>query len=206
MPLKLSRTDTVPPGGYRYYIEKTQRWVASGSLAGLVEETILHLQTNNLPVPSDIASVVEDAVCQGVPATIRDKVCYYAPGSDHPPVMIQRVMTWRDISNFLSVLKSWATKGGGLVDKEQAYSRSEICAACPLNIRVAGCPMCHDVANKLTQLIGGNKTGLEEKLQGCGVCGCDNRAQVWFPLEVLAQGVTPDMEFPEWCWKKKAKA
>lgn len=205
MPLALTRKSTVPPGGYRFHIEATNSWVTSGSLDGVVEAAIVHLQTNNLPVPSNLHDLVEDRICQQIPAESRDQVCGYVPGPENPPVMIQRVMTWSDLANFMAVLKSWATQGGGLVGGDEAKRRAEVCASCPYNIRVGGCPACHNIATKLTELVGANQTGLEHKLQGCGVCGCANNAQVWFPLDVLSKGVTPDMEFPEWCWKKKAK-
>jgi hypothetical protein len=202
MPLALRQKSTVPPGGYKFFVATTNRWITSGSLSGIMEEVVGHLKTNRIPIPSNLQELVEDRICQNISAEIRDQVCTYVSGPENPPVNIQRVMTWGDIANFLSVLGAWATQGGSLVGGTEAVRRAEICASCPYNIRVAGCPACHSVAAKLTQLIGGNTTGLEDKLQGCGVCGCDNRAQVWFPLSVLGKGITEDMEFPDWCWKK----
>jgi hypothetical protein len=206
MALALIRKSTVPPGGYRYFIEATNSWVASGSFSGVVDAVMHHLKTNRLPIPSNLEQLVETRICQQIAAEIRDKVCTQVAGPEEPPIEIQRVMTWGDIANFLSVLKSWATHSGGLVSTGEATARAEVCSTCPYNIQVAGCLGCHEVANKLTQLVGAKTTGLEAKLRGCGVCGCDNRAQVWFPLEVLGKGITPDMKFPEWCWKKKSGA
>ena len=202
MPLAVTRTSTVPPNGWRYYIEATQRWVCSDSLPGLIGAVIRHLQTNHLPIPSDIDIVVEDQVCQNIPAASRTHSCYQVPGPDMPPVEIKRALTWADLANFLSVLAGWAANGGKLDSQDTATKRAEICSTCPYNIQVAGCAGCHSIANQLTQLIGANSTGLESSLRGCAVCGCDNRAQVWFPLSVLGKGITEDMEFPDWCWKK----
>jgi hypothetical protein len=119
--------------------------------------------------------------------------------------MIERTLSWKDISNFLRVLAEWATGQREFVDAQVATERAETCTTCPYNIQVAGCSGCHDIAAQLTGLVNGKETGLESKLRGCAVCACDNRAQVWFPLEVLAKGVSEDMQFPEWCWKKYAK-
>ena len=206
MPLALIRRSTVPPGGYRYYIEPTNSWVSSGSLGGIIDAVMHHLKTNHLPIPSDLEQRVENRICQQIPAEIRDQVCSQVAGPEEPPIEIQRVMTWGDIANFLAVLGEWATHSGKLVSGAEARARAEVCATCPYNIQVAGCMGCHEVAHRLTKLVGANITGLEDKLRGCGVCGCDNRAQVWFPLEVLGKGITPDMKFPEWCWKKKSGA
>lgn len=118
-----------------------------------------------------------------------------------PPV--PRRIDADDIKRFLAVLRSWHAGRGDFVSPEVAESRASICAACPFNVKIEGCYGCNSIVPLVTKLVGGRRTKHDGKLFGCTVCGCENSSQVHFPLEVLHQGITEEMRFPEACWKKR---
>ena len=182
-----------PNNAWRYKHPVTGMLFSDILYSSLLKKVRLHHQSNNLPFSE---TEFEDTLCQ----QINDKsVC--ADGTKDSPAPASKRTTIEEAAAFIRVAGEWM-KGREFVPQEEAERRAAICAACPENVKVEGCSACRNLVGRLTQLLGRRKTSLDSKLQGCRVCGCSNVAQVHIPLDALAKGVKPDMEFPQTCWKK----
>lgn len=105
-----------------------------------------------------------------------------------------------DVTRFLGTLRHFIANGGQLVDRAKAERRAAICASCPRNVPIKGCMGCSGLIPKIMKLTQGAKTTLDNKLMGCAVCGCQLKAKVHMPNEVIESDDTGGLEFPEWCW------
>src|SRR5688572_18378649 len=68
MPLKLLQKVTVPPGGYRYFQKETKTTIRSPSFDDLLADVRKHRQANGITTNGDLASEIEDQLCQVLPA------------------------------------------------------------------------------------------------------------------------------------------
>lgn len=109
----------------------------------------------------------------------------------------ERQLTHADVKRFLQTVVKWSAGGGNIVDSVESNRRAAICAACPQNVAVRGCMGCSTVLPKLMALIKNATTEYDEDLQGCNVCGCQLKAKVHLPEEVMVSGSN---EFPDHCW------
>jgi hypothetical protein len=109
-----------------------------------------------------------------------------------------------DALNFLKSMAYWVTHGTGFVEQEEADRRARICVDCPFNQPIVGCTPCSKFVERIAAVVGDRATPYDVGLKGCAVCGCSG-AQVWFPLEALQKGMTPELngKFPSFCWKRK---
>jgi hypothetical protein len=195
--LTLADKGLIPPGGWRFEIDGTT--VVGSSYVSLFNTVMDFADTHGVEVPPvDTEQWFQDQLCR----QNTDIQCEVVA----PVTNATRVVSAGDALRFLKVLKNWLSSGAHLVPQAEAERRSEICAQCPLNIEITGCSSCMGIASKIFELTGGRRTRFDNQLKGCGACGCVNRSQVWVPLDVLAKGVSPEMKFPEACWKREALA
>jgi hypothetical protein len=138
---------------------------------------------------------------------IEDKWCREHPGScqeEHPanrPMVLQQVIT------FTKTMLHNLAKGGQRVDQVVANERAAICASCVNNVDPVGCAPCLNsgaAAAAIGILIGDRTTSSENALKSCAMCGCMNKAQVWFPIQDLQAGMSQALRnsLPDNCWKK----
>lgn len=193
----LQRADPslVPPGGWRFTVPQTGTRVLGGNHAELVNFAIADLVAHGIPVPIDYTQAFDDELCRQLPMH-----CEVVA----PVTRETRQLTAGDAIRFLKVLREWAGVGGELVPQAEADRRAEICAGCPYNVPVTGCSVCQGISGMVLGLINNRSSRFDAQLRGCAVCACENKAQVHFPLTVLHKGVTPEMDFPAHCWKRKA--
>lgn len=204
--LQLRHKETVPPGG---------RWVWDPELPGIQPiqgGTLRHLLArvemfragNGLDLSPGWQQRIEADICRQL--KLDSAWCRHV---DPEPKETNRTIGFQEVGRFLSVLTHWiadaVVNSQPWVSEEEADQRSKICAACPYNMPVdAPCTGCADLVGKATSLIGGRTTSQDDKLKSCAICGCDNRAQIHVALHVLANGVSQEMKFPDFCWKKDA--
>lgn len=147
-----------------------------------------------------------DASCRALPEERRSDCCTYLESAGEVPAVLKRrrLVTLADIIRFLKTMVGWA-KAGKCVPQEEADRRACICATCPRNsvTSLGGCAGCTSIAADLFAIIGNRTTKAGDQLHACEVCACENKAQVWVPLEVLKQNGLPDSEYPDWCWKRE---
>jgi len=102
-----------------------------------------------------------------------------------------------DVKRFFTTVAKWASDGGTMVDSGEAERRASICAACPQNVPIRGCMGCSTILPKLLKVIGGATTSKDALLKGCKICGCELKAKVHLPSDVMVDG---ESNFPEHCW------
>ena len=105
------------------------------------------------------------------------------------------------VLTYLAQLKSLVASGMKPVDIEKAEARAAICAACPFNMNVEKCGSCIATAKAITfGLLGKRNTIYDSKLNQCGVCGCELKAKIHYPLNEGDKN-----QYPENCWVTKEK-
>lgn len=202
----LKNRSLVPPQGWVFVEPTTTHKLSAPTYDNLVSLVMDHRKANGVAIGT-IDSVhieIEEQLCANMnPARCRNKML--VPSAGQPT---GRAVTLTDVMNFLRVAASWVGKGFKPVEPEEAERRARICEGCEFNVESAGCAGCkaREFAANLATATQGLRTSRDPQLKACAVCGCENKAQVHYPLDVLAQGVTPDMTFPVWCWKRKTAA
>lgn len=116
------------------------------------------------------------------------------------------------VKSFASSLTNYVQTGGQLVDQNTANIRAEICAACHNNKPDAearksccgkGLVEGAAILAIRTTIVGSRTTTSHSKLGSCGICGCVNNLQVWFPSNPLGMNEENANAYPSFCWKKQ---
>ena len=162
--------------------------------AGLVGNVRDHRVANQLPIDPNFVQEIEDYMC----AQFSD-ACEELPDT-------KRSLGLGDVMAFTAILAESVLKGSPRVDKAEANRRANICVGCKDNIRPEGCKSCSEsnVEKLVTRLTNTQSTAHDAKLESCRHCGCLNRAQVWFPLDILQKHTRKAVRsaLPSHCWKK----
>ncbi len=189
-------TSIVPSGGgYHYTQEETSHTESADSFHQLVARVVAHRKANNLPVPFNIADIVEAQVCEG-----RKELCAeYRP---KPPP--NRPLT---IDLALRLTRTLVAAGGKRVEcQAEADQRAAVCSMCQDNIEPQGCTGCTgSIIKRAVEFIAGSrKTPYDKLLKSCKHCGCFNAAQIWLPLGALQKTIDKDENaaLPDHCWKR----
>jgi len=191
--LTLSKPSVCPPDGFRYLVPETGFVAHSWTYDAWVEVARLHYSGNNMEIPSDLESLMQNQLCQTLPPGW----CNY-DDPNRPRVNLS--MTWDDVKGGVDTFTRWIKSGLQFVSKKEANRRAMICTRCYMNANVSGCSACHAAAKALVMT---RHTNHDSHLRACGVCKCLLRAKVHFPLSVLDN--TPGKEqllYPEFCWLK----
>lgn len=194
MSQEIRNEQEVPPGGF--FVAKCDHCGAvfkKHHVDGVVGPFNEHLRANGLPEKT--RHQIVQIICRDTPANICEGGNYHFKN---------RAMSWRDVVNGTRVLTSFLIAGRPLVEQAEANKRAETCAGCLENVTFTSpCSgVCPELESLVSSVVGGAGTPHDHRLMACHVCGCSNRAQIHLPLEILAKGVTKDMDFPPHCWKK----
>lgn len=192
--LHILNKERCAPGGWRYRQPETGYVVHSIVWEELVRRVASHRVANGIALAPGWEVQLEHDVCEQ--GQHDGRVCQFV--AEPAP---RRAVGLSDVLNFLRVAARWLPSREW-APQEEADRRAAICAKCPLNVIVDGCSSCRNLVKDVAEFLGSRTTPDDGSLNACGVCGCSNKAQVHLPMEALAKGVTPDMEFPEWCWKR----
>jgi len=198
---RLSRKDTVPPGGFKYFVKATKTWLKAPDWKTIVQRARGHHQANGIDIPENLPELIEDQLCAALPPGH----CNYEDGQ---PVVLHRTsLGFAEVIRGTATLGDWLIHGKKLVPDAEANRRAAICAACPFNREIEGCTSCnanalHSIANRVT---GGRNAAFAHQLNACWFCGCSNRAQVWLPLDILQRHLPEELngQLPDQCWKKR---
>ena len=185
MSYRLLTTNTVPPGGWRFFESQTGEWFKGGDYLMLVSNVQKHRRSNNLSRQEE-AQVAED---------VQDQICKHA---GHEWCEHMKAGQWGFSIDFdkikagTAALVGWAaTAFSGqdpYVDQGEANRRAEICSKCCANQAIKGCYGC-GLADRIREFLvdakGARSTPFDDKLQACLVCGCANQAQAWIKPEIL---------------------
>lgn len=213
MPTTLNNWGMTPPGLWRYRIEGIAdpviAWV-TGFYAynDLEAETLRRMKANGIPAPPDLRQRVVDQLCPQLPpewcndGTLMGRV---GAAFSHEFTRVMQGTT--------TLIDWWVSADRAKVPQEEADRRASICSTCPFNSQPAGCTTCNRgvLATLAAKVVGGQPTRHDASLQACSICGCELKAKVWLPLEVLrrhlstgqmAQFPPPHTGFPG-CWLRE---
>lgn len=191
--------ETMPPGGYQYYEKATNTRITSPTLRQLAETVIRHRQANSVTT-GDLDIVMVE--CQ-------NQICSTAPPGVCRDVQGQLVaagvnLSVNDVISGTRTLWDWWWGGKQKVDKQKATERAKICASCFANRDPVGCSSCTSSALRefVDKIVGTDATDYDSFLKACAICGCQTRAKVWLPLDLLRKHTSAEKmsRFPEHCW------
>jgi hypothetical protein len=198
---RLNDRTTVPPDGFRYFQPETRMWIRASDYVNLFELIKAHRQVNKIPLGALWKAEVEDQLCKSIPTGwCRETEPGKAAIGESTRVM------WEHFVRGTTTLIEWAKAGVPVVEQARAEARAQICTNCYKNVAVqSGCSACGQAVNMTLQAARGRTTSLDVYLKTCAVCKCSNRAQVHFPIHILAQKTPESMLplFPDFCWKKQ---
>lgn len=191
-----------PPGCWWYEVPETgKRIPASGqmiSLSRLRAAVADHYTANGYAVPANLRLTLMDWCCRHA---IDPTGCL---DSDKVPAVPDpaRQVTRHQISQALATMASWGIRGFPTIPVEMVEKRTAICLMCTMHRDLTGCKGCGKAAldQMVTKLLGSNVA--DERLQGCGVCGCLLKVKVRIPHHILWSH-TPDKQreqYPPNCW------
>lgn len=185
-----------PAGGWRYTQKESGMLITGPSWIELVNAVFRHRKANGYPTGLEIEREVEIQMCQSSPNQCEETT----PRKG-------RSKTMADVLRFTVLLGEDIINGRERVPTEEADRRADICARCPDNIDPEGCNGCNskNIENIVGKLVPHEKTKMDELLRSCRHCGCFNKAQIWFPLDMLQRHVaaSENAALPSHCWKKK---
>lgn len=202
MNLEIRNMHVTPPNGWRYKVPETGTWIPDNSgdmvlsYENLVAKITKHYAANGMGMPVDIRQRIMAQMCPTLPPGY----CY--DGQKRLSVTASLRQSWSQIVEGTQVLADWWATSREYVEQTEADARAKICLACPYNGPPHGCPSCGGKLGTLRELIlkirGDRKTVLDDKLRSCYVCGCELRAKVWLPLDLLRRHITPEQlkQFP----------
>src|SRR5687768_933419 len=162
-PLRLIRTNVVPPGGFRYFQAETKLWIKGATIDGLEKAVVGHRQANHLPVGTDIRGEIEQQICEAAGPE-------WCQGENTWTAKIQTA--WRAVVQGTTTLVDWALQGGRRVSADEADARAAICAPCQYN-RPVDCIPCN--SQKLTDVVASfasEATPHSKYLKSCAICSC----------------------------------
>lgn len=176
-----------PMGGWRIELSiKGQNFVFTGSPQNIVQE-IASVQIKN-----GVYSSHEDiwGYCNGVWCERDPDRCIKSDFTASTKTMSSKLLT------FAYALKSLVMNGLKPVNQNDADRRALICSQCPANKSVESCSSCLATVKLISKsLIGTRNTRYDRKLKHCGVCGCDLKMKVHFPLNQDDKN-----DYPSNCW------
>lgn len=215
--LHLPNLDTAPPklpnheGGWCYKVPETGQDFCGSSLSELMMNLSAHYKAAGYPQPPNLVRLVEDYICDKIPdycggqprATRADDAARqgWIAGLKH---------TFTNIVTGTQTLAAWIAGGRNYVDADTANARAAVCVTCPENVEPQGCTGCnlntlHEVVRSV---VGSRTTASDSLLKACRVCGCDLRAKVHLPHDVLWKHMpaAQRQQLPEWCWLVRENA
>lgn len=180
---------------YSYTVPQTGITLYSNTMFKLADMVRTHLDANGF-----YTSIISQAEIENEWCKTHDGACMEDSITSRP-MILQQVIT------FTRTMLLNLAQGGKRVDQAEADRRAAICSGCEFNMAPSGCAPCLNsgaAAATVGVLIGDRKTSSDSTLQSCHICGCMNKAQVWFPLADLQGGMSQTLKdtLPSNCWKK----
>lgn len=180
---------------YSYTVPQTGVTLNASNMIRLADMVRAHLDANGFHTAVIPQAEIEDEWCKTHPDG-----CVNESLSTRP-LILQQVIT------FTRTMLLNLAQGGKRVDQAEADRRAAICSGCEFNLAPSGCAPCLNsgaAAATVGVLIGDRNTPSDSSLQSCAVCGCMNKAQIWFPLSDLQGGMSKSLKdtLPSNCWKK----
>lgn len=203
--LHLPNLDTTPPKGWRYIVPETGQHFTASSLSELLHDLAAHYKAAGYPQPPNLARLIEDYICVEVP-----EACGGEPRASRDTDVARQGWiaglkhTFTNVVNGTRVLAAWIAGGRHYVENDLASQRAATCIACPENVEPLGCHGCNSktLIEVVRSVVGSRTTPHDAKLRACQVCGCDLKAKVHLPHDVLWRHMPVEQKYqlPQHCW------
>lgn len=215
--LHLPNLDTHPPrlpgheGGWCYQVPETGQVFCGSSLSELMINLAAHYKAAGYPQPPNLARLVEDYICDHIP-----DYCGGEPRASRADDGVRQSWlaglkhTFTNVLTGTQTLAAWIVGGRHYVDGDLANERARICTSgfhgrkCPENEEPLGCTGCntktlHEIVRSV---VGSRTTTSDSRLKACKVCGCDLKAKVHLPHDVLWKHMADAQiaALPPHCW------
>lgn len=182
---------------YTYTIPQTGVTLEAGLISTLADKVRMHLDANGFQSSEIPRAEIENDWCMRNPSS----------GSCMEESPAARPLSLTTVINFTKTMLYNYAKGGKRVDQVEADRRGQICSGCEFNVVPGGCAPCLNsgaASAVIGVLVGDRKTSSDSTLNSCAICGCMNKAQVWFPISDLHKGMSESLRnlLPVNCWKK----
>ena len=180
-----------PPGQWRWTAPDSGTRLKAHAASKLIAAVRSYLHSNGLPEMT--TEEIEHDICNqcglGRP---------YCKGAVEVP---RGTTTLSTLARFATTAKNWITGGLGWAPMEEVNRRANICASCPRNRPMGGCPDCNaELAAVLgTDLIvpKDRRPFAYKKLHNCQQCGCRLTLKTQLPAAAF---VDDTAEYPKNCW------
>jgi hypothetical protein len=189
--LCLAKLDYVPPRGWKCLCPGLESVpVSANTYLDLLQGCADALTEAGKEIPVDLGMQIQDAICAATPNYSYCRPCK----------KIKMVISAGHVIRWITAMYGWAKRHKfQLVPNEEAETRAEICARCPLQVETPSlCWGCNGVAGLIPRIKGARKTSWDSQLKTCGICGCYNDVSVHLPIDLGGEH-----EYPAHCWKKK---
>lgn len=194
----LQNRDLSPPDFFRYTHAETGHNTTAMDWYTWQTQIKDHRRDNSLPEISPAQA--EDQLCQTLPP----EWCQHAENNRQ---WVNTRLSWRDIVEGAKAYAKFALSGFQSVSQEEANRRAKICSSCYLSVPLQGCGACTAMATVITGSVAQKKTPYDDRLsrKACAACKCPTRSIVHFPLSLLEQADTPQIQaaFAPFCWRLK---
>lgn len=198
-----------PPGGFRYFVPETRIQIEGQTWQVLLDNVRKHLKVNSIPERSDLEGNIQHQICLGIPPDRCQDTDAQAKRAKERGFRVSFGAAWE----FTKLMFDWKTRyGGALAAVTEAEGRATVCCTsgeegipCPFN-RPIECTSCSlGTLQTLTEkLVNGRRTSRDNELHGCSICGCNLKAKVHLPHELLAEHAGDTLSnFPAHCWMLK---
>ena len=189
-----------PPGGKSFYtVPETGAYFEHVFLPTLIEIVAQHYRVNELEVPDDLDSRIENYVCNNVPET-------FCTGEQHGKrkylITASKVRDFTRIMLGIGRNQLLGRSEFSFVDHKEAERRAKICETCEFN-STNMCTTCTGLAGFVSGIIGKErKTSRDKVLHVCEHCGCLLRAKIHVSKDILRHTTDPNAPYPDHCWMK----
>ena len=204
MPLKFHNKNECPPGGFRFFVRDTGRWIEGIDWQQFTNNVKQHYRSNNLPIGLLFNETIEDQACQNT-----DPSACYQCGPETQRAF-RAPTSYEQLRSATSTMLRWFLEGKRKVSKDEVERRSKICISCPLNVPAKDCPSCGNktIMDLVSQFVGGETTEYDIRIQACSVCGCSLKAKTRIPLDILKANEPAILKgaFPDYCWLATPKS
>jgi hypothetical protein len=193
----LKSLNNVPPGGWRYLQPGTNVWFYENNWDLLVSKVQTHRKYKDIEV-GDVSADIQAQICM----SMTNGECRPVGDEEMRPVIDRTSRLTPDMVMSLSKgLLSFILRGATWVDKEEADRRAEICRGCPFNKPAALCS-CSAAYQTINKVVPAER--IPAGIDVCMACGCSLKAKVNLPIEVVADSLQKDQQFPSFCWQLEA--
>ena len=204
MTLHLPNLTNVPPGGWRYKVPETGQDFDGSNPDELLQRLQYHYKATGYEQPSDLARKIEDYICDQHP-----DYCGGQPRATKTNTFTAFANTFHMVLQGTRTLASWLVDGKERVEPKVANARGAVCVGCSENQEPQGCTSCNmGVLREAVRKIAGNRTTDHgDALKACRVCGCDLKAKVHLPHDVLWRNMphAQKEKLPAHCWLIKER-